>query len=191
MQVETYEFGEVAADGEPLEHDDESLQLIEQLGLEGQRKLIAGAGDEATRIPYRKMTKEESLVYEQLFTRKTPINDYADEPLPLRVLQVAAHAHDIFDSVVVWHEPNADINDPILVGLKEEEIVTEQFILARWGAALAPFSELKKAAGQVRRRELQHLAAQLQVKVTAFLNTVEACTSDEAALSIRKPHYYD
>ncbi len=100
VQVETYEVPEVAYDG-TVESSEEAITLIRSLGLQGQEKLISGNKNDV-RSPYRKMTKEEFIVYSSLFEDKTPIDKYGDEPIPLRVLQVAAHAKDLFDKLEVW-----------------------------------------------------------------------------------------
>ena len=60
MLVETYEVTEIDAEGTP-ECEAEASELIEKLGLEGQRKLYRENGNQQTRIPYRKMTAEEKF----------------------------------------------------------------------------------------------------------------------------------
>ena len=111
VQVETYEVGETGFDGESIECDAESIEIMEKLGLDGQLQLVVSDEGEATaRIPYRKMTKDEALVFELIFGKKTSLKNFSDEAIPLRVLQVAAHATDIFDQIQVWHKPSADIN---------------------------------------------------------------------------------
>lgn len=91
MQVETYEVTELDATGE-LECEADAVALIEELGLAGQQELITGRGKTKQRMPYRKMTAEEFRVYNTIFGQKVNIRTYSDEPIPLRVLQVAAHA---------------------------------------------------------------------------------------------------
>jgi hypothetical protein len=154
VQVETYEVPEVAYDG-TVESSEEAITLIRSLGLQGQEKLISGNKNDV-RSPYRKMTKEEFIVYSSLFEDKTPIDKYGDEPIPLRVLQVAAHAKDLFDKLEVWHKPNADIKDPILVGCNGESwsSTREYFMLARWGDSLMPFAELATVAAKIMREKL-------------------------------------
>lgn len=83
MLVETFELEEVAE--QPPELEAEAVALIEKLGLDGQQ----------TRIPYRKMTEEETFVYGILCPMRTPLKKYKEGPIPLRVLQVAAHATDV------------------------------------------------------------------------------------------------
>lgn len=152
MQVETYEVPEVDFEGN-VESNDEAVALIEKLELDGQRELIhPGRG---YRTPYRKMTKEEAVVYGAIFEKKTNIAKYKDEPIPLRVLQVAAHAKSLFKELQVWHKPSADIKDPILVGVNGVEWASdrEMFMLARWGDCLVPFAELAQVAAKLLREK--------------------------------------
>ena len=146
MQVETYEVPEVDFMTGEEEDSEEAIALIEELGLEGQQDLTKGDG----RFPYRKMTSEEKFVYELLFGEKTNVRAFSDGAIPLRVLQVISHASGLFDELTVWHKPNADIKDPLLVGTKEVKgtygPTTEIFILSRWGDSLLPFSELASLA---------------------------------------------
>ena len=143
MKVETYETTEQGIDG-PIENFDECKALADKLGLEGQVPFFNGEKKEVA--PYRKMTAQENLVYTNLLSTKTRLNKYSDSAIPLRVLQVASHAVDIgiCDFIEVWHKPNADIKDPLLVGVKGSEDSGQRFILARWGEELLPFIELCK-----------------------------------------------
>lgn len=143
MLVETYEVPEVDVEGQ-VECDAEAIALIESLGLEGQQKLLRKNEEDdsaTTRCPYRKMTKEEAFAYKQLCPEVTSLHKYADGPIPLRVLQVAAHGKEFFQKLEVWHPKNADEKDPILVGINSSGNTTERFILARWGEVLEPLSD--------------------------------------------------
>ena len=153
MLVETYEVEESKDEMALLAADSEAMELINKLGLDGQKSL--SDADTDTRFPYRKMTREEGLVYGLLCPVKTPIEKYRDGLIPLRVLQVAAYAKetDFLDSITVWHPENADIKDPVLVGSKkvktgpgEYQYNTELYLLARWGAELPSFDEMRKLA---------------------------------------------
>src|SRR5690606_31479142 len=97
MQVETYEVNETLSDGTVEQMSDpESLALIEQLGLRGQETLLGKreAGDDVAvvRCPYRRMSAEEQNVFAVVCPQVTSLEEYASGPIPLRVLQVAAHA---------------------------------------------------------------------------------------------------
>lgn len=173
MQVETYEVTELDATGE-LECEADAVNLIEELGLTGQQELISGHGKTKQRMPYRKMTAEEFRVYDTIFERKANIKTYGDEPIPLRVLQVAAHAKDVYDELQVWHKPNADIKDPILVGVKKGAGYGERelFLLARWGDILQPWGEIVKLAAGILRENLRNVLQE----------TIDTATSRLAAM---------
>lgn len=146
MKVLTYECDETAS--ETAEDSSEALALIEQLGLTGQTSLIS---KEQIRIPYREMTAEEGFIFGELCPVSTALESYRSSPIPLRVLQVAAHAKGLgmFDELIVMH-PQTDFDrDPVLVGLiggKYYESKTKHFILARWGEALDEGPALIRAA---------------------------------------------
>jgi hypothetical protein len=183
MQVETFEVMELDHEGQ-VECDAEAIALIEKMDLGGQKKMIKGAdGDPKSRLPYRKMTAEELFVYERLCPKKTKLNQYDDGPIPLRCLQVAAHAIEFFDSIEVWSATDADVKDPVLVGIKGQyawETGYSQFILARWGEVLEPFAMCLKQAAQKFRDQYKAVAAKgladLQAAATVIDNTPDgAC----------------
>lgn len=193
MQVETYEVPEISYEGEP-ECEAEAMELIERLGLDGQKALVSSDGQAKARCPYRKMTAEEAWVYGKLLTKQTPIDKYSDGPIPLRVLQVAAHAVDLFDEVVVWHPENADIKDPILVGKrkdKQSSYNVEQFLLARWGDVLEPLAKLKIAAAEAYRSKVKAECLDIAAKVKVLLASAESVPADViAAGGLKMPSYY-
>ncbi len=144
MKVETFEVTEIGVEG-PIDNFDKCIEMSKKLGLEGQSKFFNSKKKEIA--PYRKMTVQESLVYGTLLGAKTNLKAYGDGVIPLRVLQVASHALEIgiCDEIEVWHAPNADIKDPILVGKKKSGQYSWEFefyMLARWGEELMSFGEL-------------------------------------------------
>lgn len=176
MLVETYEIER--ADEETLNaiRDGEAKQLIESLGLTGQEKFYNGETLEA--IPYRKMTKQESVVFKQLCPQECSVESYKDGLIPLRVLQVYQHARSLefFDKgFQVWYPESADIKDPFLVGLKtgEREYITELYILARWGEELLSFDQMKECAEKVYRSKLAAKLRSIANNVNARLASLE------------------
>lgn len=175
MLVETYEVEETNSEAAGLAADSEAAELIARLELTGQQKLLNP--DTVTRFPYRKMTKQEGQVYGILCPCKSKLRDYDDGIIPVRVLQVAAHVLELgfVDRVEVWHPENADIKDPVLVGVKGPEYGDRQlFILARWGAELPPFGELLIAAKARWTDNRRAMLASIKAKVEAELNSSEA-----------------
>lgn len=172
MNVETYEVPEVMHDGS-TECEAEAAALIESLGLEGQQSLIKKNSD--VRAPYRKMTLEEKTVYKAILPRSVALAKYSDGVIPLRVLQVAAHAKELYDHVQVWCPENADDPDPLLVGLNGTDYSPrETFILARWGEVLVPFAELSKKACDMIRNARRNTIQTIMAECEAHLARVDA-----------------
>ncbi len=96
MQVETFEAIERELAEHAPEEQAKALELIEELGLDGQQELLTERDDDdGERCPYRRMTAEEQRVYGAICEKTTEIEAYASGPIPLRVLQVAAHARPL------------------------------------------------------------------------------------------------
>lgn len=171
MKVETYEIEETDSEAGVLAADSESYELIEKLNLVGQLSLTDTKT--VTRFPYRKMTKQEGLVYGVLCPVKSKIEQYSDGLIPVRVLQVAAHACDLgfCDRLEIWHPESADIKDPVLVGIKSVKGMfghdTERWILARWGEELEDISTLAILAAKIVREKLLAKIEGIKRKVDA------------------------
>lgn len=161
MVVEEFGIEEVRA--ATVEQCEEAAALVEQLGLIGQAKIYRKANESGERevapsiLPYRKMTAQEKSVYEILLPTKSKLENYADGAIPLRVLQIAAHANSLIPSLeggpwalYVWHPKNADYKDPLLVMRKGEEYREQHFyILARWGEELEEFGVMANKAREM------------------------------------------
>lgn len=188
MQVETFEALETDCEGN-VECDAEAVALIEKLGLGGQQKLInrteSAGGTTVTRNPYRVMTADENFVYKTLCPASCKIADYGDGPIPLRVLQVAAHADEHFDSLLVWAATSSVVKDPVLIGVRREVVPPRTweeerlFILARWGDVLEPFEKLLEKATAMFRKNYAHKASELIAKFKAAALEVEHCPAGE------------
>lgn len=143
MLVETFEVENLSIEKKD-EFDQEQIKLIESLELDGQKDFINENedGDKET-IPYRKWTKDEQFVYSILCPKRTELRKYNGSPIPLRVLQVIAHAKSIgLNDLYVLSTDSAIVLDPILINGKGEDAL----ILARWGDELEEFSILLKKA---------------------------------------------
>lgn len=166
MQVETFECQETAA--EPTEASEEALNLIEELGLVGQRSLIVKSTKTGadTRVPYRVITSEESFVYRTLCPTQVALSKYSDGPVPLRILQIAAHAKSVgLDKLYVWCRPSPMTKDPVLIARCDEyDWSTDDSktrILGRWGEELETFSVLLKRAVSASKERLVAEAEQI------------------------------
>lgn len=176
MKVETYEAIsiDVGADGAVTNEvvDAEAMALIEQLGLKGQKELLTerevGGETVTTRNPYRLITAEERAIFMAIMPRRTKLDAYGDGPVPLRVLQVAAHATELFDLLEVWH-PAPGQSDPVLVGINGSAFMPrETFILARWGDELCSLDELRAKAIPVIRARMKAAVAKARAEVATF-----------------------
>jgi hypothetical protein len=175
MDVETYEVETI--DGATYASDEEKQELVElaeKLALTGQKELIGESADgTATVFPYRLMTKAERNVYQTLLPVRTKMCDFKDSVIPLRVMQVAAHAKDLNDERVgyleVWHQPGA--RDPVLVG--RENSYGDCYILARWGEDLENFQKLQERALKLLKQKAKAWAVAAKAKIDGVANNPE------------------
>lgn len=157
MKVETYEVevheGLAETAPERCAMEKEAVELCQTLGLTGQLALVSpkpapNEGVVLPRTPYRRTTKEERFVIDALCPASTPLQRYDGEAVPLRVLQVAAHAiqSGLFAEIVVRHRDHAIVKDPWLLGRRQPEgsqsWERHDYLLARWGEALDDWSAL-------------------------------------------------
>lgn len=181
MKVETYEVEELkGSEATTMAADSEALDLCRALQLEGQLKLADTKTD--TRCPYREMSAEEHGVYSVVFPTKTLLAHYRDGIIPVRVLQVAAHATELgfFNKgLYVWHPP-AHQKDPLLVGVRSEMRDGESwesdahYILARWGESLATLEELKVKARALLVERWKNKLKRIKAEVDTALLTIES-----------------
>lgn len=184
MQVETFECRETAA--EPIEACEEALDLIEQLGLAGQKELTAkkDEGQPAARCPYREITTEEAFVYGVLCPKKSPLKNYKASPIPLRVLQIAAHANSLglFKELEVWDKASVELKDPVLVAHTGNPRYTwenKTFILARWGEVLETFSVLMTRALEAKRTQVIQRLESVTSKAKMLLDNIDSLETQE------------
>lgn len=182
IQVETYEVSEQTTDTTDA-FDNEAVELIERLGLEGQRALLvkreAGGDSVTVRNPYRELTAEESRVFGTLCPQHTKLPEYGSSAIPLRVLQVAAHAAEFFETIEVWHPRHRVDDDPFLIGVQygpENQYGTRpetRYLLARWGAELLPFDEMRRLACETLRRKWEASAKEAVSKAETFMASLD------------------
>jgi len=176
MEVETFECLELAEETHP-EINDESLRLIEELGLDGQKpKEVDG---EKRRIPYQIMTTEQFRVYKALCPMAYTPKEYKRSPIPLRVLQVMAHAKPLFGKLEIWDVEDSTIKDPVLVGTIDASYDTSTYLLARWGAELDEFFCLRKRALQALKDRAASDLKKVEVKVKGLLANIEVMEMDD------------
>lgn len=183
VAIETFECSETAH--EPIEAAEEAIALMEELGLAGQQELIRPKGDKpAARCPYREITKEEAFAYSVLCPTHVALERYKASPIPLRVLQVAAHAKSLglFKSLEVWDRESVEIKDPVLVAIaenKERYWERTTYILARWGEELETFSVLLKRAINAKREQFTDAVDRITGQVMAEKSRIASMSNEE------------
>lgn len=167
MEIETYEATETTAEGQ-VEHTPEDMALIAELGLSGQQLITS---DEGEINPYPKITHEQKLVCATLFDQRTKVADYSAGMIPVRILQVIAHAKDVFgiQNIYVYHKPTVEIRDPILVAGDHGN----EYILARWGDALEPWADLMRMAREKYRETYLTTLRRIKAKADSLLTAAE------------------
>lgn len=193
MEVETYEIEEVSSEAGQMAADHEAMELIEKLGLEGQKTLLNT--DTTTRVPYRRMQKDEDFCYRMLCPKKSKLEDFKSEMIPVRVLQVAAYAKElgVFKRIEVWHPEYASVKDPVLVGVMTPEVGygEHEYILARWAKELIPVSELLPEAFKLWRGKAKSAIHKIRAELDAYERGVDACSEHEALPEkIEFPSFY-
>lgn len=191
MEIETYEIEQAASEATAMAQDGAALELIESLGLEGQKRLLNP--ETGTRNPYRVMDDYEQTVYNAVLTEHVELNAYDADTIPLRVLQVAAHAKEcgLFHKIEIWYAPPATLkDDPILVGYaRKSSYESTLHILARWGKSLLPLEQLEAMAVNSLKKTRADQLRQIIAKATSRLAVVEAACSLEPLKSV--PNYWD
>jgi len=147
MAIETYLIEESEKMIAEPEHLEEWLKTVEELGLEGQKKLTK---EEKSPIPFPKMRRVEYRVYETLCPNKEDVLKYSNNTIPLRVLSLIALAQreQYFVIIEIWDDHASP--DPVAVGFADSSGLYGEnrnaFIIARWGDELRSFPELLKIA---------------------------------------------
>lgn len=171
MQVETFVDDEIRT--EHPEVSSEAADMILALGLEGQFGLVTKPVSQAeTRNPYRKITKEERFVYKCLCPTSYAVETYNRSSIPLRVLQVIAHARDFLPVMEVWDKEDGSVDDPVLVG--REKKYGDIYLLARWGNELDTFSDLREKAIKSVREQFISGARRAMIAAQAALSASDS-----------------
>ncbi len=191
MEVETFEQVEILEDGS-FECKEEVTELLEELELEGQKKIDTDAG----RVPFRKMTAKEWDVYSKVLASHTDLKEYKDDPIPFRVLKLIKAAKALiiddkpfFHHYKVLHQPPADFRDPVLIGIHGGQYSGDRYLLARWGEELKSFAEFIPAAITIRRKEIE---SELKKIATEYRSCVQnyATLADNEVLDANIPSFY-
>ena len=157
--VENY----IIEDTKGLMHDIEQIEewsnKIEELGLEGQKKLVAEEGKSP--IPFVHMNKSMKVMYETLCPRIYNYKDYDKTPIPLEVLALIGlcRKEGYFQELKIWVDDKEP--DPLLIGITYPADKTWDknfYCIARWGDELRSLVELKNKA-------LERLKVEFEIKL--------------------------
>jgi len=192
MKVETYEVEEInGSEASTMAADSEAIELIEKMGLAGQRKLTNP--ETATRIPYRKMSALEQIVFGLHCPINTRLEEYSSGPIPLRVLQVAAHCkeHELYPRLEIWHPEDAKL-DPVLVGRTKDNTWenADLFLLARWGEAWKDFAVLVVEAKAIWLAQQKAKFAKLRAEMTGDESALNEVADEVFATGKQKSFCY-
>lgn len=122
--VETFVIEETAE----LIYDNEKLdkwnELVAELGLQGQTKIVA---PEKSPIPFMHLKKSLSNVLECLCPRKVKVEDYDVTPIPVEILDLVALSkrENYFNKIEIWYDEKSP--DPVCVG------ITGYYYQSTWG----------------------------------------------------------
>lgn len=184
MQVETFECQETIT--EPVDASEEAIRLIESMQLGGQLSLVRPKTEDSTaaRCPYRKIRGDEQFVYRLLCPQSASLERFAECPIPLRVLQIAAHAKslEMFDEFEVW-SATGEVKDPVLIAQKKTgSWQYDIFILARWGDVLDEWGILVTKAMEKWRAKVRAQLTTIRAEIAVDEQKLDAMSLDRAAV---------
>ena len=175
MAVEIYlepELEEMIGSAEVTE---EWKQLAEELGMEGQLKLITPKSGEETDknpSPYIHMNAKAERVFAILCPEVVDYKKYDKSTIPRDVLREIAMAERLkfFDKICIWYDDASP--DPLVVGyIKMGSYEYVKHMIARFGDELLPFEELE-------RKSINRLKKRMTDKLKSAISGIDS-TVDE------------
>lgn len=153
-------------------------QLAEELGMEGQLKLITpktSSENDKNPSPYIHMNKKAENVFAILCPEVVDYKKYDKSTIPRDVLKEIALAEkqQFFDKICIWYD---DVSpDPLVVGyIKVGTYEYVKHMIARFGDEILPFEVLeRKAIDRLKKRitdKLKAALAGIDSKVDGFFN---------------------
>ena len=175
MAVEIYLEPELEEMVGSVEVTEEWKQLAEELGMEGQLKLIAPkSGEESDKnpSPYIHMNAKAERVFAILCPEVVDYKKYDKSTIPRDVLREIAMAErlNFFDKICIWYDDASP--DPLVVGyIKVGTYEYVKHMIARFGDELLPFEELE-------RKSINRLKKRMTDKLKSALSSIDS-TVDE------------
>ena len=166
MAVEIYLEPELSEMVGSPEVTAEWKQLAEELGMEGQLKLIAPkseGGTDKNPSPYIHMNKKAERVFAVLCPEVVNYKKYDKSTIPREVLREIALAEkeQYFEKICIWYDDASP--DPLVVGyIKDGSYNYIKHMIARFGDEILPFEVLEsKAIARMKKRMTDKLKAAL------------------------------
>jgi hypothetical protein len=175
MAVEIYLEPELEEMVGSVEVTEEWRQLAEELGMEGQLKLIAPKleGEENKNpSPYIHMNAKAERVFAILCPEVVDYKKYDKSTIPRQVLREIALAEkeQFFDKICIWYDDASP--DPLVVGyIKMGNYEYVKHMIARFGDELLPFEELE-------RKSIIRLKKRMTDRLKSALSSIDS-TVDE------------
>ena len=175
MAVEIYLEPELEEMVGSVEVTEEWKQLAEELGMEGQLKLIAPkSGEESDKnpSPYIHMNAKAERVFAILCPEVVDYKKYDKSTIPRQVLREIALAEkeQFFDKICIWYDDASP--DPLVVGyIKMGNYEYVKHMIARFGDELLPFEELE-------RKSIIRLKKRMTDRLKSALSSIDS-TVDE------------
>lgn len=191
MAVEIYLEPELSEMVGSPEVTAEWKQLAEELGMEGQLKLIAPrseGGSDKNPSPYIHMNKKMQNVFAILCPEVIDYKKYDKTTIPREVLKEIALAEKekYFDAIKIWYDDAGP--DPVVVGyIKTGSYEWVKHAIARFGDEILPFQELeikaRKRLTDMLTEKLANMTQSISTTVSEFINP-KTYSSDSISLSI-------
>jgi hypothetical protein len=175
MAVEIYLEPELEEMVGSVEVTEEWKQLAEELGMEGQLKLITPKSegeDNKNPSPYIHMNAKAERVFAILCPEVVDYKKYDKSTIPRQVLREIALAEkeQFFDKICIWYDDASP--DPLVVGyIKMGNYEYVKHMIARFGDELLPFEELE-------RKSINRLKKRMTDKLKSSLSAIDS-TVDE------------
>lgn len=95
---------------------EEWKSIVDQLGAEGQAKLISG--ENKSMLPFPIMKEAEATIYSDVLNRKEDYKQFSAEAIPLEGLSLIALAEkeEYFEKIEIWY--STENPDPLIIGKK-------------------------------------------------------------------------
>ena len=180
MAVEIYLEPELSEMVGSEEVTSEWKQLAEELGMEGQLKLItpkSSGENDKNPSPYIHMNKKAENVFAILCPEVVDYKKYDKSTIPREVLKEIALAEkeQFFDKICIWYDDASP--DPLVVGyIKVGNYEFVKHMIARFGDEVLPFEVLeRKAIDRLKKRitdKLKTTLASIDSRVDGFFNPV-------------------